>query len=346
MAPQDISTLAILHINRQAQETAIPPTVAHPEELAALDLYAVWTEAEDLGEQLDPFSFEQRMAAYRLLIDATNGDGRFGSDNRRNPLWGLMFQLQWQLRTGRLGAGTRDDDRIDPDAPWGYGNYALSVIPWLGAAAAGTVAPRHLAAPPTASRFAYAGGGVTEPLRLPEEFGDGMEDWRSYFALVKTSPPGADFEPIRLALWKAHKTCLDVVARHVAAIDPASYPALELTFLRGWCRMVDYLWVAAWPTDFDFMTTHGLEVLPERLLQGDDDDLRDLPPKVRRNVHTILKLARTPALRYHLDLTLWQRVMRTRTARDDVVSMLDAIFNPNAGNRAERRRMLGYLLRP
>jgi len=323
----------------------MPPTVAHPPELAALDLYEVWTGAEQLGEQLDPFCFEQRMAAYRLLIDATNGEGRFGADNRRNPLWGLMFQLQWQFRTGRLGAGTGGHGRIHPDAPWGYGNYALSVIPWLGAASAGIVAHRDLAAPPTASRFAYASGGVTEPLRLPPEFEGGVADWSSFFALVKSSAPGGDSEPIRLALWKAHKTCLDAVARRVAGIDPAPYPALELSFLRGWCRMVDYLWVAAWPTDFDFMTAHGLEVLPERLLRA-GDDLRDLPPRVRHNVRNILELDRAPSWRYHLNLTLWKRVMRTRPARDDVVSMLDALFNPNPGNRTERRRMLGYLLRP
>lgn len=146
-------------------------------------------------------------------------------------------------------------------------------------------------------------------------------------------------------VWKAHKTCLDVVAQRVAGIDPAPYSALELSFLRGWCRMVDYLWVAAWPTDFDFMTANGVEVLPERLLQA-DDDLHDMPPRVRRNVRNIIKLDRTPAWRYQLNLTLWKRVMRTRQARDDVVSMLDALFNPNPHNRAERRRMLGYLLHP
>lgn len=90
-------------------------------------------------------------------------------------------------------------------------------------------------------------------------------------------------------VWKAHKTCLDVVAQRVAGIDPAPYSALELSFLRGWCRMVDYLWVAAWPTDFDFMTANGVEVLPERLLQA-DDDLHDMPPRVRRNVRNIIKL--------------------------------------------------------
>lgn len=39
------------------------------------------------------------MAVYRVLIECTNRGGRFGADNRRNPLWGLMFQHQWQMRT-------------------------------------------------------------------------------------------------------------------------------------------------------------------------------------------------------------------------------------------------------
>ena len=321
------------------------PTAAHPEELAELDLFEVWTGAEPLGEHFDPFRFEHRMAAYRLLIDTINHDGRFGDDNRRNPLWGLMFQHQWQFRTGRLGAGTRHDGRIDPDAPWGYGNYALCVIPWLGAASAGLVPDLALVPPPTASRFDYASGGGTRPLALPEEFKGGVEDWKAFFALVAASRPGADQEPIRLALWKAHKTCLDVVAERIARIEPAPWSALELTFLRGWCRMVDYLWVAAWPTDFDFMTEHGMDVLPECLLHS-DGDLHSLPKKVRGNVGNVLKLARTPAWRYTLNLTMWKRVMRTRQARDEVVPMLDAVFNPNPENRPARRRMLGYLLRP
>src|SRR5688572_33361943 len=108
-------------------------------------------------------------------------------------------------------------------------------------------------------------------------------------------------------VWKAHKTCLDVVAQRVAGIDPAPYSALELTFLRGWCRMVDYLWVAAWPTDFEFMIENGMDVLPERLLLA-DDDVDTLPEKVRGSVRNIIKLAETPGWRYTLNLTMWKRV--------------------------------------
>ncbi|MFD1148736.1 Leg1-related protein [Saccharothrix hoggarensis] len=313
--------------------------MAHPDELAALDLYPVWTTAEDLAEAFDPFRFEQRMAAYRMMINNTNPADRFGADNRHNPLWGLMFQHQWQFRTGRLGEHTRLDGWIDPDAPWGYGNYTLSVIPWLAAGEAGVVPALPVADPQTRSRFRYVSGGA-----VPDELAPAVADWRAYFALVGGSGP-VDPEPARLALWKAHKTCLDVVVDAIADVDGGPWPALEVRFLRGWCRMVDYLWAAAWPTDFAFMTAHGLDVLPESLLTT-PEDVSALPAKTRDNVVNVLRLADTPRWRYAVNLALWKRVMRTREARDQVLPLLDAVFSPRPDNAGERRKLLGYLLRP
>ncbi|BEK85255.1 Leg1-related protein [Nocardia seriolae] len=315
--------------------------VTHPAELAELDLYAAWTEAPELKSSFDPFDFDQRMSVYRHLIDATNAKGLFGPDNRGNLLWGLMFQLQWQSRTGRLGATGRG---IDPDAAWGYGNYSLSVVPWLGAVDAGLVADLELIGPSAPCRFDYARGERADRIVTPE-FIAGVRDWREYFRSVMETEPGSDDEPLRLALWKAHKTGLDAVAGRIADIDPGSYSTDELTFLRGWCRMVDYLWAAAWHTDFDFMVTHGLDVLPERLLH-DNDNLKDLPDTVRRNVANVRKLADTPNWRYAIDLGLWRRMMRTRPARDEVLTMLDVVFNPPATTGADRLRALRYLLRP
>jgi uncharacterized protein DUF781 len=309
--------------------------VPGPAELVDLDLHETWEGAEPLRDEFDPFRFDHRMAAYRQLIDATNVDGRFGADNRMNPLWGLMFQHQWQLRSGRLGAGAAASRRIDPDAAWGYGNYALAVVPWLGAAAAGVV-PELPVADAGPSRFRY----VTVADGLPAEFARGVADWRAYFQLTT-----ADLDTLQLALWKAHKSCLDAVAVRLATVDPAPYSRFELTFLRGWCRMVDYLWAAAWPTDFDFMRTHGLDVLPERLLDS-EADLAELPGRTRRNVRNVVRLAGLPAWRYAVNLALWRRAMRTREARGEVVPMLDAVFNPRPDNAAQRRRLLGYLLRP
>jgi hypothetical protein len=255
-------------------------------------------------------------------------------------MWGLMFQHQWQFRTGRLGFDSVRDGRIDPDSPWGYGNYTLCVVPWLGAEAAGLVPHTTIAAPQSKTRFRYVSGDL-----VPDELRPGVPDWQSYFELVKASSPDADREPIRRALWKAHKTCLDVVVDAIDGIDPAPYSALELAFLRGWCRMVDYLWVAAWPTDFGFMAEHGMDVLPEQLLQS-HADLATLPERVRRNVANIVRLAHTPTWRYNVNLALWKRVMRTRAARDEVLPLLDAVFNPRPDNLRDRLRMLGYLVKP
>ncbi|MFD1048550.1 Leg1-related protein, partial [Kibdelosporangium lantanae] len=101
--------------------------VGHPVELAELDLYDVWTTTPALTDRFDPFSFPQRMAAYRALVHASNPNNLFGPDNRGNPLWGLVLQTQWQFRSGRLGTHSRQDGRIDPDAAWGYGNYSVNV---------------------------------------------------------------------------------------------------------------------------------------------------------------------------------------------------------------------------
>jgi Leg1 len=317
----------------------------YPAELESLDLFAVWATVPPLDDRFDPFSFPQRMAAYRTLIEATNRRGQFGDDNRRNPLWGLAFQHHWQYRSGRLGPHTLRDGRIDPDAPWGYGNHVLCVIPWLAAASTGLVPDLPVLPPPGPSRFDYPSGGGGPPLRLPEPLRAGVEDWRRFFRAADAAAPSDD-EPVRLALWKAHKTCLDVVARRLATIDPAPYAPAELTFLRGWCRMVDYLWAAAWRTDFDFTVRHGLAVLPDRLLADHPAGQVDLPARVARNVATVTRLAQTPGWRHRLNLTLWQRAMRTRQARDDVLAMLDAVFNPNPANGAARRRLVAHLLRP
>ena len=275
------------------------------------------------------------MAAYRTLIEAINRRGQFGDDNRRNPLWALMFQHDWQCRSGRLGAGSQHEDGTDrPERTLGV---------WELRPLCDSVARRRRkrARPDLrSSRHPNRRGSTIGPSRS----GTGIEDWRRFFTAADTTDPGDD-EPVRLALWKAHKTCLDVVAHHLGSIDPGTDSPTELAFLRGWCRMVDYLWAAAWPTDFDFTVTHGLGVLPDHLLE-DGPGRPDLSRREARNVRTVTALDGTPAWRHRINLALWRRAMRTRQARDDVLVMLDAIFNPNPGNAAARRRLLGYLLRP
>lgn len=280
------------------------------------------------------------MAAYRRMIEATNERGIFGPDNSGNLLWGLAFQHQWQLDSGRLGPTSKEDGRIDPDSPWGYGNYTLNVIPYLGAVAAGVVPELAVSDPPGPSRFRYVVGGV-----VPAELRPAVDDWATYFNRVRATAPGTDLDPLRKALWHAHKTSLDVVARTISEIDPGEDSGLELEFLRGWCRMVDYLWAACWPTDFEFMVEHGLDVLPEHVLRG-RADLRALPESVRSNVANVRGLAKMPKRQFDVNLWFWRRLMRTRAARSEVLTMLGAVFDRRNTSPTVYLRMMRYLLRP
>jgi hypothetical protein len=323
---------------------------AYPAELEGLDLHDTWVACAELPGRLDPFVWPHRMAIYRRLLEVTGADGRFGPDNRFNPLWGLMFQHQWQMRTGRLGPAARRDGVIDPDSPWGYGNYTLSVLPWLGAVRAGVVAARPIQGPSTTSQYDYLDGG-----EVPAEFEGPIEDWRRYFELVvgagarpqqgsADALPAPDDERLRMAMWHAHKTCLDLVAPRTQGVRPGGLPVAEIDFLRGWCRMVDFLWAAAFPTHFEFTVAHGLDVLPESILGLPGHGTLSSP--AADTTENVLRLARAGPVRTRVNLWLWRRAMRTPRARRDVLSLLDAAFHRRPDNVARRVRLLWLVVAP
>jgi hypothetical protein len=64
--------------------------------------------------------------------------------------------------------------------------------------------------------------------------------------------------------------------------------------------------------------------------------IADMDERVNINVRSIIGLTRQS--------WLWKRAMRTRQARDEVLPMLDATFNPSPQNVAERRKLLRYIM--
>jgi hypothetical protein len=317
----------------------------YPKQLSQLDFYPVWMQAPALTDTVDPFSFEQRMAVYRLMVEATNKRGIFGADNVLNVFWGYVFQLQWQGRSGRLQFPDTPAGRIDPDSAWGFGNYALCLIPLVGAMQVGFIPELEVLPPDAPSRFEYvSGGSKAGKFQIPPLFQDAARAWQGYFKLVEQTQPGSDLEPIRFSLWNAHKASLVAVEHVLRRIEPLHTSRKELDFLIGWCRMVDYLWLAAWPTDLPFMLENGSGVLPERLIQDDDvpGQIPEMNTRTNNNVRNILNLATLSDLRFNFNLWLWKRAMRTRQARNEVVAMLDAVFNPSPENVTERRRLFRY----
>ena len=106
--------------------------------------------------------------------------------------------------------------------------------------------------------------------------------------------------------------------------------------------MVDYLWAANWRTDLDFIVEHGLDVLPEEALTASSIDTLD--PEIRTTVDSVIELAGKSSRRADFELRLWRRAMRTDEARDDVVQLLDAVFNPSSENRKDRLRLLKHMI--
>ncbi|MFK7919337.1 MAG: Leg1-related protein [Ilumatobacter sp.] len=304
-------------------------------DVSSLPIADAWAEP-DLGSRFDPFRFDHRMAAYRQLIDVTNTADRFGADNRDNPLWGLPFQHQWQNDSGRLSSppGEQGVSDIDPDAAWGFGNYTLAVIPWLGAVAAGLVDEREIAPPPKPSRFSYVSNGV-----VPADLQRSLDAWGAYFDATMDLTRSND--EVRERMWHAHKQSLDAAASVISTISTTTESDLELSFLRGWCRMVDYLWAANWRTDFDFIVENGLDVLPDQPLT--EASIAQLDPEIRSTLDNVLDLSRKSDRRVRFELRMWKRAMRTDEAKRDVADLLDAVFNPTPQNRSDRKRLLRFM---
>ena len=315
----------------------------YPDALQAQDLGRSWARARPVGAQTNPFSFIDRISLYKALTDATNLDGYFGEKNERNPLWGLAYQLQWQHSSGRLSIGDRSD-AINPASPWGYGNFTLCVIPYLGAIAAGTVPDVALLASPSDSRFAYAYGADMASRTVPEALRPAVLDWQRYFEKVATVQPGDDDEPLRLLLWDAHKTSLDVVAEEVATLTPELYSETEVRFLSGWCRMVDLLAACARRTDHPAIMEGGIDVLPERPLTPSDieNGLKAFTETVQGNVRAVLDLASLSDSRLKTQLWVWRRMMRTRAARDRSEDILRSLLGEDTslGTRLALLRLI------
>ncbi len=313
-----------------------------PSALAQQEVGISWDQAQPIGEQVNPFLFSHRIAMYKELIIASNGHGYWGKENNHNPLWGLIYQLQWQKSSNRLGIDIAED-AIHPDAAWGYGNYSLSVIPYMAAIKANVVRDVEILAPEN-SIFDYIYGPNAENRMIPAYWLPAIEDWRAYFTM-NADYSADDDEPLRIALWKAHKTSLDIVTERIRVLPATQYEETEMIFIRGWCRMVDFLSAAAWRTDHDAVIEAGLDVLPDRPLTDNDaqDQFTAFRDDIQHNIQSVMQTSHMSKNRFKFSLWLWQRMMRTRKTRDEAPEILNQLFDKNTSSR-EKRSLLKLLL--
>lgn len=303
-------------------------------------------EAPQIHNHVNPFRFTQRIAIYKHLIEATNHNNRFGVDNAMNPLWGLLFQLLWQDRSHRLGTHFfRDPDTINPNAPWGYGNFLLCILPLIAAADVKIINSVQLEAPKEKTNHKYIWHKKNGELHIPEEFKSARESWGNYFNATQDSK--LDSDTLQKKLWDAHKSCIDAFIQNFDLSKNSYYSHNEIHFIRGWCRTMDFLWKAAWPTNFEFMLFNGIDVLPERLLNKEDNDraFTDLDSHIRRNIRNILRVADHSDRMHKIQLWLWSRIMRSKEAREKVTMLLENMFDPALNTFSNRKELLRYFMR-
>jgi hypothetical protein len=316
--------------------------------VAGTPFVEVWDDLPELAGVVDPFSFRERLALYRLLIDSCNPAQIFGLDNEANVLWGYVFQCHWQWASGRYAPERGqpwESDRIDPESVWCHGNHLLSVVPFIAAAREGLVPELDVARPPDGTTLPYVHGGGGRDLSVPPGVEAAIGSWQEFFAKLRRLRPGSELEVIRFALWESHKASL-IAAERTTPSGHASFSELERTFLSGWVQMVEFFAAAAWRTDLEFMLENGLDTLPHRPLRDDDvpGSIPDMNPTVNSNLVSIFSLTTHSRHRRALTLWLWRRAMRTPKARSEVMGMLAAQFHPTSENAPLRRKLLRYML--
>ena len=264
---------------------------------------------------MDPASVRDRHEMYRLLIERTNPKRVLGDRGELSPFWGYDAQLSWQHASGRLGAG----DRIDPSSWWGACNYALSVVPYAVAMAHDLVPRVELDLAGYARAMPHWHGAFHRMLALQGESGP------------------VDLEPLRFAIWRAHLASITIATeRHTRELARMSRP--EQAFARGWIRMVDLFGAAALRTDLVYLEARPAS-LPSRMLRA-QDDLADLSRHERSTVRRVSLLGERPAWRWPLELALWKRMMRTRTSRDQLETVMVDLFAKDLRGRMRAARRL------
>ncbi len=317
----------------------------YADQLVRQDFYVHWITLPPYYSEIDPFAYSGRLAVLKLLIDALNVNGAFGAQNERNPLWGYVFQLAWQRRSGRLQLAHTAVECIDPHSLWGYVSYSLSVIPLIAAINSGLITPLTIPAPHEPSEIDYAYGDHRGYV-VPPAFSPALAAWSAFFTQALELPPGADLAPVCKSFWHAHIQTVGAVQPMLRQHGPAYHAPTEISFLSGWLRMSYFLGAAAWRTDLDHMLQRGLGILPERVLTDEDEPghIPNMSPLVNRNIADVVALSRQALPMFAIHVYLWRRAMRSAQARTDVFTQLDALLNPSRRNRRHRLRLLKLMV--
>ncbi|KAL7889060.1 hypothetical protein AOLI_G00040340 [Acnodon oligacanthus] len=291
--------------------------------------------------KLDPWDYLQRMAMYRLMINATDPFmSSMGPGATENPLWGLPLQLGWKLKSGRLvdptGVSTCGQESSDPvciatNSWWGCVNYHLSVIPFLAAVEAGVVgdgqAQVEIQVPAElASDYCSSTCSSVHP--------DAIQKWVTFFQSLKTisaSEASDDDKKDQILglMWSAQLASLDA-ASSTCADKKTHYSSTEQSFTESWLNSAQFVAASHFQSSIE-KSVQFMTPLPSRVLLETDS-----PPKIAdlsaEENHTLYIFSWMTSVNKLLGGTLtsmWQRAMCSAAARAKGRALVeDLVLNP------------------
>eukprot|EP01062_Namystynia_karyoxenos_P069334 TRINITY_DN64846_c0_g1_i1.p1 TRINITY_DN64846_c0_g1~~TRINITY_DN64846_c0_g1_i1.p1 ORF type:complete len:390 (+),score=143.26 TRINITY_DN64846_c0_g1_i1:80-1171(+) len=224
------------------------------------------TEGGRTVYSMDPWRFDHRMGAYKILL-ASAAQLHFNGSALNSPLWGLPLQCGWQMETGRQQNTTVNV--INATSWWGAMNYMLSVVPFIGAVQAGLVAPGNRSdrievspAPPGPINFCTTYDGCLK--QAPAA----TRRWTDYTAAIVRGgmTPYAATE----GLWEAHCASLHEGVPLMQPVLQYLPSAEEQRFGLVWANLIDF--VAALERPMTFSDTNNLQaaLIPPRILRKGD----------------------------------------------------------------------------
>jgi len=315
-------------------------------DLEGMPFAALWGGLPDLSARgrTDPFSFRDRMALYRGLIETLGQPEFVGADRSHHFLWGYAAQLDWQHRSGRLGVPDRD--AIESNSWWGNLNTTLSVVPWAAAMNEGLAASIQIDPPQAAERAELFVHGDPHSLHVPRALRVPLAKWERLLRRFAKATDPAEREAIRKHTWSVHLASIRAGAE-LYGCDLSAYSRLEQVFCRGWTRMVDFLGASAWRTDLVFLREQGVGNLPPRILRDDDEPgrIEEFSREVDRTARSVTRLGQRSTLANVWGRFVWARAMRDPELRRDAPAVVDATFGSRGPDPALRQRFRRALLR-
>ncbi|XP_007259743.3 liver-enriched gene 1, tandem duplicate 1 [Astyanax mexicanus] len=339
-----------MQLSRSAVVFALLVTVCRAAVVTENGLPILWGSAPSMLSELpqadgvvkpDPFDYLQRMAMYRLMINATDPYmSSMGPAANENPLWGLPLQLGWKLRSGRLvdptGVSTCGQESFSPvciatSSWWGCVNYHLSVLPFLAAVEAGVVgdgqAQVEIQVPAeVAADYCSSTCSSTHP--------DAMIKWLTFFQSLKTISASevSDEEKrdqILGLMWSAQLASLDTAAS-TCADKKALYSGKEVAFSESWLSSAQYVGAAHFSSGLD-RSVQFMRPLPSRVLLQTDipPNIADLSTEENHTLYIFGWMTTANKLLGGSLTLMWQKAMCTSAAREKGRTLLnDLLFNP------------------